>query len=123
MTPEEMQRAIEFLVDHDAKFAVKMDQIENAQLKFQLQLGSIGDAVIALTGMVGRVMEAQIKTEAVQRKTDERLASLRSDWMPSFSLSSATSARIRTAKTHSSIIPSTTNVPMPSHGFHPNEAI
>jgi len=76
MTPEEMQRAIEFLVDHDAKFAVKMDQIENAQLKFQLQLGSIGDAVIALTGMVGRVMEAQIKTEAVQRKTDERLAEL-----------------------------------------------
>ena len=76
MTPEEMQRAIEFLVDHDAKFAVKMDQIENAQLKFQLQLGSIGDAVIALTGMVGRVMEAQIKTEAAQRKTDERLAEL-----------------------------------------------
>ena len=76
MTPEEMQRAIEFLVDHDAKFAVKMEQIENAQLKFQLQLGSIGDAVIALTGMVGRVMEAQIKTEAVQRKTDERLAEL-----------------------------------------------
>ena len=76
MTPEEMQRAIEFLVDHDAKFAVKMDQIENAQLKFQLQLGSLGEAVIAVTGMVGRVMEAQIKTEATQRKTDEKLAEL-----------------------------------------------
>jgi len=76
MTPEEMQRAIEFLVDHDAKFAVKMDQIENAQLKFQLQLGSLGEAVIAVTGMVGRVMEAQIKTEAAQRKADERLAEL-----------------------------------------------
>jgi hypothetical protein len=34
MTPEEMQRAIEFLLDHDAKFAVKMERIENAQLKF-----------------------------------------------------------------------------------------
>ena len=32
MTPEEIQRAIEFLLDHDAKFAVKMDQIEDANL-------------------------------------------------------------------------------------------
>jgi hypothetical protein len=76
MTPEEMQRAIEFLLDHDAKFAVKMDQIENAQLKFQLQLGSMGEAVIAVIGMVGRVTEAQIKTEAARKNTDEKLAAL-----------------------------------------------
>ncbi len=76
MTPEEMQRAIEFLLDHDAKFAVKMDQIENAQLKFQLQLGSLGEALIGLTGMVGRVTEAQIRTEAAQKKTDEKLREL-----------------------------------------------
>ncbi len=76
MTPEEMARAIEFLLDHDAKFAVKMDQIESAQLKFQLQLGNLGEAVIAVTGMVGRVTEAQIKTEAAQRKTDQELREL-----------------------------------------------
>jgi hypothetical protein len=76
MTPEEMQRVIEFLLDHDAKFAVKMEQIENAQLKFQLQLGSLGEAVIAVIGMVGRVTEAQIRTEAAQKKTDEELSEL-----------------------------------------------
>ena len=76
MTPEEMQRAIEFLLDHDARFAVKMDQIENAQVKFQLQLSSLGEAVIAVTGMLGRVTEAQIRTEAAQSKTDEELSKL-----------------------------------------------
>ena len=83
MTPEEMQRAIEFLVDHDAKFAVKMDQIENAQLKFQVQLASQGDAVVAVIGMIGRVTEAQIRTDAkvaelvaAQLKTDEELGDL-----------------------------------------------
>ena len=83
MTPEEIQSSIEFLLDHDAKFAVKMDQIENAQLKFQLQLGSLGDAVIAGIGMVGRVTEAQIKADAriaevaaAQLKTDEKLSEL-----------------------------------------------
>lgn len=80
MTPEEMQRAIEFLVDHHAKFAVEMEQIKDTQLKFQLQLGSLGEAVIAVTGMVGRVAEAQIKHEArvaaAQLKTDEKLREL-----------------------------------------------
>ncbi|HSO76013.1 MAG TPA: hypothetical protein VLU47_14355 [Blastocatellia bacterium] len=76
MTPEELQRAIEFLTDHHAKFAVEMDKINYAQLKFQLQLGSLGEAVIAVTGMVGRLTEAQIKTEAAQSKTDEELSKL-----------------------------------------------
>ncbi|MEK6302480.1 MAG: hypothetical protein AABO41_17350 [Acidobacteriota bacterium] len=83
MTPEEMQRSIEFLVDHHAKFAVEMDQIRYAQLKFQLQLGTLGEAVIAVTGMVGRVMEGQIRTDAkvaelvaAQLKTDEELGEL-----------------------------------------------
>jgi hypothetical protein len=90
MTPEEIQRAIEFLLDHDAKFAVKMDQIsakmdqiEDGQLKFQVQLGKLGDAVIAVIGMVGRVTEAQIRADAriaevaaAQSKSDEKLAAL-----------------------------------------------
>jgi len=83
MTPEEMQRAIEFLLDHDAKFAVKMDQIENAQLKFQVQLANQGEAVVAVIGMIGRVTEAQIRTDAkvaelvsAQLKNDEKWAEL-----------------------------------------------
>lgn len=83
MTPEEMQRAIEFLVDHHAKFAVEMDEIRSAQLRFQLQLGSMGEAVVAVIGMIGRVTEAQIKTDAKvaelvasQLKTDEELGEL-----------------------------------------------
>ncbi|HYV04431.1 MAG TPA: hypothetical protein VFB82_07600 [Blastocatellia bacterium] len=76
MTPEETQRTIDFLLDHDAKFAVKMDQIENAQLK-------MGEAIIALIGMVGRATEAQIKADAriaevaaAQLKTDKVLGEL-----------------------------------------------
>ena len=76
MTTEEMQRSIEFLIDHHAKFAEEMDKINYAQLKFQLQLVSLGEAVIAVTGMVGRLTDAQIKTEAAQSKTDEELSKL-----------------------------------------------
>lgn len=83
MTPEEMERAIEFLLDHHAKFASELEQsrddmqiIRETQREFQSQLGKLAEAVIALTGMVGRVAEAQITTEAAQSKTDERLAEL-----------------------------------------------
>lgn len=83
MTPEEIQRAIEFLLDHDAKFAVKMDQIENAQLNFQTQLTSQGEAIVAVIGMIGRLTEAQTRTDArvaelvaSQLKTDEELSEL-----------------------------------------------
>lgn len=71
MTPEEMERAIEFLLDHHAKFAAELQQsrddmqiIRETQREFQSQLGKLGEAVIALTGMVGRVAEAQITTDA-----------------------------------------------------------
>lgn len=83
MTPEEMQRSIEFLIEHDAKFAADLSQIaadlsqiNQTQLTFQSQLGTLGEAVLALTGMVGRVAEAQIRTEAAQKKTDEKLREL-----------------------------------------------
>jgi chromosome segregation ATPase len=71
MTPEEMERAIEFLLDHHAKFAAELQQsrddmqiIRETQREFQSQLGKLGEAVMALTGMVGRVAEAQITTDA-----------------------------------------------------------
>ncbi|HWO00886.1 MAG TPA: hypothetical protein VNS63_16625 [Blastocatellia bacterium] len=90
MTPEEMQRAIEFLIEHHAKFATELEQsqeerrefrqelrlISEHQLGFQTQLATLGEAVIALTGMVGRVAEAQIRSEAAQLKTDEKLGEL-----------------------------------------------
>jgi chromosome segregation ATPase len=70
MTPEEMERAIEFLLDHHAKFAAELEQsradiqiIRDTQREFQSQLGKLGEAVVALVGMVGRVAEAQIATD------------------------------------------------------------
>jgi hypothetical protein len=70
MTPEEMERAMEFLLDHHAKFAAELQQnrddmqiIRETQREFQSQLGSLGEALIALTGMVGRIAEAQIRTD------------------------------------------------------------
>ena len=70
MTPEEMERGMEFLLDHHAKFAAELQQsrddmqiIRETQRDFQSQLGKLGEAVIALTGMVGRIAEAQIRTD------------------------------------------------------------
>jgi len=70
MTSEEMERAMEFLLDHHAKFAAELQQsrddmqiIRETQRDFQSQLGKLGEAVIALTGMVGRIAEAQIRTD------------------------------------------------------------
>lgn len=70
MTPEEMERATEFLLDHHARFAAELEQgradlqiIRETQREFQAQLGRLGDAVIAMTGMFGRVAEAQIATD------------------------------------------------------------
>ncbi len=70
MTPEEMERAVEFLLEHHAKFAAELQQsrediqiIRESQREFQSQLGKLGEAVIALTGMVGRIAEAQIATD------------------------------------------------------------
>jgi len=84
MTPEEMQRAMEFLLDHHARFSAEMDQIKETQLRFQLQLTTLGEAVIALTGNIGRVTEAQARTDAKvaelvasQLKSDEKWAELK----------------------------------------------
>jgi len=70
MTPEEMERAMEFLLDHHAKFAAELHQsrddmqiIRETQRDFQSQLGKLGEAVIALTSIVGRIAEAQIRTD------------------------------------------------------------
>jgi ATP-dependent RNA circularization protein (DNA/RNA ligase family) len=90
MTPEEMERAIEFLLDHHAKFAAELQQsredmqiIRETQREFQSQLGKLGEAVIALTGMVGRIAEAQIRTDTrvaelaeAQFKTDEQVTEI-----------------------------------------------
>jgi len=70
MTPEEMERAMEFLLDHHSKFAAELQQsrddmqiIRETQREFQSQLGKLGEAVIGLTGMVGTIAEAQIRTD------------------------------------------------------------
>jgi ATP-dependent RNA circularization protein (DNA/RNA ligase family) len=90
MTPEEMERAIVFLLDHHAKFAAELQQsredmqiIRETQREFQSQLGKLGEAVIALTGMVGRIAEAQIRTDTrvaelaeAQFKTDEQVTEI-----------------------------------------------
>ena len=90
MTPEEMERAIEFLLDHHPKFAAELQQsredlqiMRETQRDFQSQLGKLGEAVIALTGMVGRIAEAQIRTDTrvaeladAQLKTDEKISEM-----------------------------------------------
>jgi chromosome segregation ATPase len=91
MTGEEMERAIQFIIEQQSRFAADMQQMkeqfaaemQRIESRFGEQLGKQGEAIIALTGMVGRIAEAHIKTEAKvaelaesQARTNSEMAEL-----------------------------------------------
>ena len=64
MTPEEMQRTMEFIVEQQAQFAANMGQVQTS--------------IAELTGNVGQVQAGIAQLTEAQRRTDatvERLAS------------------------------------------------
>jgi hypothetical protein len=75
MSPEEMQRTMQFLLHQQAKFDARLDRISEKSERIQ-------DALVGLTGIVGRLAESQQETDRrfMQyarefRKADARLAS------------------------------------------------
>jgi chromosome segregation ATPase len=79
MTPEErferIEQKIEFIVNQQAQFAIDLQalreelQQSHTVLQKQIdqqqqQIGKLNEAVVGLVGMVGRLAEAQAKTEA-----------------------------------------------------------
>ncbi|HEY0545235.1 MAG TPA: hypothetical protein VGC91_07675 [Pyrinomonadaceae bacterium] len=83
MNEEEMQRKMEFVVNQQAQFAVDIQQLQESQ-------SSLTKALITVVGMVGKLSEAQDRTDAqikeliaaqehtekAQAATDERLNNL-----------------------------------------------
>ena len=76
MTDEEMEKTIRFILGQQAQFASDLQQMELRMQQFQEQMGKLADAVITVTGLVGKIGEAQIKTAEAQAKTDARVAEL-----------------------------------------------
>jgi septal ring factor EnvC (AmiA/AmiB activator) len=66
MSPEEMQRTVQFLLTQQAQFASDLASLNG-------QVTRIADAVVGLTGIVSRLTEAQARTDEQLKATDLRL--------------------------------------------------
>ena len=67
MTPEEMERAMQFVLRQQAQFAADIE-------KLTVKTDRIADGLIGLTGLVGRLGEAQERTDQQLRDNDARLS-------------------------------------------------
>lgn len=91
MTNEEMERAIEFLVQHQAQFSADMQamrvEFDQRMTTLENKFGKLTDAAIGVTAMLGQLVkqqtesdekikvltEKQTATDAQLKETDERL--------------------------------------------------
>lgn len=84
MTNEEIGQRIEFIIEQQAQFTSDIQvlrEIQAAETKLlKEQSRSLSDAVVTLVGLVGKIAEAQERTEArvselaeAQARTDGRL--------------------------------------------------
>ncbi|HEY0545251.1 MAG TPA: hypothetical protein VGC91_07755 [Pyrinomonadaceae bacterium] len=83
MTNEEMQRAMDFIIQQQAQFASDIQELRESQKElFQAQqrgeerTTQIEVAILRLVGVVERVVETQARTDQKLAETDERLNSL-----------------------------------------------
>jgi hypothetical protein len=66
MSPEEMQGTMQFLLRQQAQFASDLERLST-------KTDPMADGIIGLTGIVGRLHEAQQETDRQRRETDQRL--------------------------------------------------
>ncbi len=66
MSPEDIERTVQFLLQQQAQFAADV-----ARLSTKTDL--IADGLIGLTGIVGRLTEAQARTDEQLKRTDKQL--------------------------------------------------
>jgi hypothetical protein len=67
MSPEEIERTVQFLLGQQAQFAADLATLSG-------KTDRIADAMIGLTGIVGRLADAQERTTEQLRETDARMA-------------------------------------------------
>ncbi len=76
MTPEEIERTIEFILRHEAQISARIDRLSSTVERHDAEISQ-------LTDLVGRVAQAEIRLvermdalAASQKDTDERLNTL-----------------------------------------------
>jgi hypothetical protein len=69
MSPDEIQRTVQFLLRQQAQFAADFE-------KLAAKTDRLTDAVVGLTGVVGRLAEAQLRTDEQLRRMTERVDGL-----------------------------------------------
>lgn len=69
MTNEEMERAIEFILKQQAQFSADIQKVNATLAKH-------AEALVALTGWHGKLVEAQIQLIEVQQGHDARIATI-----------------------------------------------
>ncbi|HEV7798821.1 MAG TPA: hypothetical protein VGO73_11725 [Pyrinomonadaceae bacterium] len=80
MSNEELNKKMEFIVEHQAKFAAEIEIMREVQAEGETRLLELSRAVITVVGLVGQLTEAQTRTDEnikilteAQARTDERL--------------------------------------------------
>lgn len=83
MTPEEMERTLQFFIDQQAQFAADLQQSRELQIghqeilsNLQNQLSRLTDATLTIVGMLGKLADIQEKTEACLIGTDAKVSQL-----------------------------------------------
>lgn len=80
MTNEQFQRRMEFIVEQQAKNTIDIQKLQEAQAELTKKHSHLTEALTTVVGMVGKVAEAQERTEGnlteltnKQAETDDRL--------------------------------------------------
>ena len=76
MDNDEIERSIEFIINQQALFAEQFAQMAAEMKQMDERLGKLTDVVLTVTGMVGRIAEAQVKAIEAQTQTDTKIAEL-----------------------------------------------
>ncbi|MGE3844182.1 MAG: hypothetical protein AB7I50_21625 [Vicinamibacterales bacterium] len=83
MSPDEVQRTMQFLLNQQAQTAAKLDRLDDTVEKLSKKTDRVIDAVMGLTGVVGNLAAQQERTgEQVrqlaehQERTDRQLREL-----------------------------------------------
>jgi hypothetical protein len=77
MSPEDMQRMMQFLLNQQAQFAADFNRFDAALEKLSAKTDSIAEGVIGLTRIVGLIGGQVGDLAAAQQRTDEHLRELR----------------------------------------------
>jgi hypothetical protein len=76
VTHEEMERAIEFILKQQAQFSADIQRINETLDRHNEVFRKQTDALVALTGWHGKLVEAQIHLTEVQQGHDARIATI-----------------------------------------------